>query len=37
VIERIEAWSIPFDEGWEHWRPDPGWPLPELPDDWDRP
>jgi hypothetical protein len=36
AIERIEAWSSPFDEGWETWRPDPDWPLPELPNDWDR-
>jgi predicted RNA-binding protein associated with RNAse of E/G family len=35
AIERIEAWSTPFDEGWETWRPDPDWPLPELPDSWD--
>jgi Protein of unknown function (DUF402) len=21
--------------GWEGWRPDPGWALPELPDGWD--
>jgi hypothetical protein len=31
AIERIEAWSAPFDEGWEKWRPDPEWPLPSLP------
>ena len=36
AIERIEAWSTPFDEGWETWRPDPDWPLLELPNDWDR-
>ena len=28
----IAAW--PFPTGWEDWRPDPGWPLPELPDGW---
>ena len=22
--------------GWEEWRPDPAWPLPELPPDWER-
>lgn len=21
--------------GWEDWRPDPGWPVPELPKGWD--
>jgi len=36
VIEQIEAWSGPFDEGWEIWRPDPTWPLPSVPDGWDR-
>jgi hypothetical protein len=36
ALERIEAWSAPFNEGWEDWRPDPDWPLPEIPDGWDR-
>ena len=36
AVERIEAWTSPFDEGWESWRPDPEWPLPELPEDWDQ-
>ena len=31
----VQAW--PFPTGWEHWEPDPGWGLPELPSDWDRP
>ena len=35
AIERIEAWSAPFDEGWESWRPDPAWPLPAIPDGWE--
>jgi hypothetical protein len=35
VIQRIEAWTAPFDEGWENWRPDPGWPLPSIPDGWE--
>ena len=25
----------PWPTGWEDWRPDPSWPLPELPDGWD--
>jgi Protein of unknown function (DUF402) len=25
----------PFPTGWEDWRPDPGWELPELPAGWD--
>ncbi|MEZ0579443.1 DUF402 domain-containing protein [Nocardioides sp. MH1] len=27
----IEAWGPPFCDGWEHFRPDPAWPVPELP------
>jgi hypothetical protein len=29
----LDEW--PFPTGWEEWRPDPDWPVPELPDDWD--
>jgi hypothetical protein len=36
VIGMIERWEGPFADGWEHWRPDPSWPVPELPDGWDR-
>ncbi|EMF01034.1 DUF402 domain-containing protein [Streptomyces mobaraensis NBRC 13819 = DSM 40847] len=36
AVERIQAWGAPFASGWEHWRPDPAWPVPELPDDWGR-
>jgi hypothetical protein len=25
----------PWPTGWEDWRPDPAWPLPELPEGWD--
>ena len=25
----------PWPTGWEDWRPDPGWPLPRLPEGWD--
>jgi hypothetical protein len=25
----------PFPTGWEEWRPDPSWPIPELSDGWD--
>lgn len=34
VIGRIEAWNWPFDAGYEHWRPDPAWQIPAMPDDW---
>jgi predicted RNA-binding protein associated with RNAse of E/G family len=26
----------PFPTGWEDWRPDPAWPVPQLPAGWDR-
>ena len=26
----------PFPTGWEDWRPDPAWPVPQLPEGWDR-
>ena len=26
----------PFPTGWEDWRPDPAWPIPQLPEGWDR-
>lgn len=35
VVAAIERWASPFADGWERWRPDPGWPAPELPPDWD--
>lgn len=27
----------PWPTGWEQWRPDPAWPIPELPVGWGRP
>ncbi|CAM5373401.1 MULTISPECIES: cytidylyl-2-hydroxypropylphosphonate hydrolase [Streptomyces] len=36
AVERIAAWEAPFNGGWPEWRPDPGWPIPVLPGDWDR-
>ena len=30
----LEEW--PFPTGWEDWRPDPAWPIPQLPEGWDR-
>lgn len=26
----IAAWGSPFCDGWEQWRPDPAWPVPQL-------
>jgi hypothetical protein len=37
VIGRIERDEPPFDSAWPSWKPDPGWPLPELPDGWELP
>ena len=36
AVAAIRAWGPPFADGWDTWRPDPAWPVPELPDDWDR-
>jgi uncharacterized protein len=27
--------ASPFSDGWDRWRPDPGWPVPSLPAGWD--
>jgi predicted RNA-binding protein associated with RNAse of E/G family len=34
AAERLIGRDPPFDLPWESWRPDPGWPSPELPADW---
>jgi len=34
--ERVLA-EWPFPTGWEDWRPDPSWPVPELPPGWKEP
>jgi len=36
VLERIEKRQYPFDGSWLDWKPDPGWHLPKLPEDWDK-
>jgi hypothetical protein len=33
VEARVADWGSPFSDGWEHFRPDPAWPIPTLPDD----
>ena len=35
VIRRLEAQLAPFSNGWEHWRPNPEWPIPELREGWE--
>ena len=36
VARRVERGEPPFDKT-PHWRPDPAWPRPELPDGWEKP
>nr|WP_246416495.1 DUF402 domain-containing protein [Nocardioides luti] len=31
VEDVIAAWGPPFCDGWETFRPDPSWPVPQLP------
>lgn len=35
AVERVVRGEPPFDRDWSTWRPDPGWGVPELPEDWD--
>jgi len=35
AVARIAAHQPPFDRDWSTWRPDPSWPVPELPPGWD--
>ncbi len=32
----VAEWRPPFCDNWHRWRPQPDWPVPELPEDWDR-
>jgi len=34
VVADIEARLWPFDGSYDNWRPDPAWPLPVFPKDW---
>ena len=34
AVQQIEQNRSPFCDGWEQWKPDPAWPLPQLVDDW---
>ena len=36
VAAELDAGSRWWDETWATWKPDPAWPMPELPDGWDR-
>ncbi len=33
-IEEAETRQFPFNQGLEHWRPEPDWGVPELPANW---
>lgn len=35
AVERVLSGDPPFDRDWSDWQPDPGWPIPELPEGWD--
>ena len=34
-LRRLLDREPPFDRDWTTWRPDPSWPVPELPPGWD--
>ena len=34
VVRTIEGIGPPYGDSWERWRPDPSWPILQLPDDW---
>ena len=36
VIERIRTRASPFSDGWENWLPPSEWPIPSLPEGWNR-
>ena len=35
IIRDVETRAWPYNAGFEHWRPDPGWTVPEMPEGWD--
>lgn len=37
LMDLARCGAEPFDHTWTSFRPDPGWPTPELPTHWDRP
>ena len=36
AVAAIEARTWPLGVGWEEWRPDPSWPIPQLDPAWER-
>ncbi len=37
AVRRLRDGEPPFDRDWTAWRPDPSWPVPQLPAGWDAP
>ncbi|MGH2658205.1 MAG: DUF402 domain-containing protein, partial [Actinomycetota bacterium] len=37
AVHRLRNREPPFDRDWTTWRPDPSWPIAELPPGWDAP
>ena len=35
ALDLIRMRKPPLDKGWENWRPDPAWPVPELRHGWE--
>ncbi len=35
IFSRLEQRSYPLDDSWLNWKPDPSFPLPYLPKNWD--
>ncbi len=36
ALERVRAKASPYSDGWETWHPPAGWPIPSLPEGWDK-
>lgn len=36
ILEKLEKRYYPFDGSWLNWMPDPDWPAPKLPENWDK-
>jgi len=35
IVAEVETRAWPFNASFESWRPDPAWPVPQLPPNWD--
>jgi protein associated with RNAse G/E len=34
ALHRVQSAASPFDTSWQAWRPEPAWPIPQLPANW---